>query len=114
MIKRNIRILTGIAAIVLLVLFTALPVHATATTPGNLAGVVESTWNNVESQIKTIVNNVVFPAMDVILAIALFVKVGMSWIEYKKHGQFEWGLIVVLGVCLVFTLTAPLYIWNII
>ncbi len=35
--------------------------------------------NSAQSQIKTIVNNVVFPVIDVILAILLFAKLGMLY-----------------------------------
>ena len=32
----------------------------------------------------------------------------------RKSGQFEWTAPAILFACLVFTLTAPLYIWQII
>ncbi|NLM14551.1 MAG: DUF3852 family protein [Clostridiaceae bacterium] len=32
---------------------------------------------------------------------------------HRKHGQFEWAAPAILFACLVFTLTAPLYIWTI-
>ena len=57
---------------------------------------------------------VVFPALDMVLAIAFFTKLGMAYFDYKKHGQFEWTGPVILFACLVFTLTAPNYIWGII
>ena len=60
------------------------------------------------------VNNVVFPVVDMILAILFFVKVGTSYFEYRKHGQFEFAAPAILFACLIFTLTAPLYIWSII
>ena len=49
-----------------------------------------------------------------ILAIAFFTKLAMAYFDYRKHGQFEWTGPVILFACLVFTLTAPLYIWGII
>ena len=49
-----------------------------------------------------------------ILAILFFVKVGTSYFEYRKHGQFELAAPCILFACLIFTLTAPLYIWSII
>lgn len=55
-----------------------------------------------------------FPALDMILVIAFFGKVGLAYFDYKKHGQFEWAGPVILFACLVLTLTAPLYIWTII
>ncbi len=60
------------------------------------------------------VADVVFPALDMILAIAFFGKVGLAYFDYKKHGQFEWAGPVILFACLVFVLTAPLYIWTIV
>ena len=80
---------------------------------GDVAGAIEGTWTTASAQIKTVVNNVVFPALDMVLAIAFFGKVAMSYFDYKKHGQFEWTGPVILFACLVFTLTAPLYIWQI-
>ncbi len=81
---------------------------------GNVATVVESTWKDAAGQIKTVVNSVVFPALDMILAIALFGKTGLAYFDYKKHGQFEWTGPVILFACLILTLIAPNYIWTII
>lgn len=81
---------------------------------GDVSGAVEQTWTAAAGQLKTIVNNVVFPALDMILAIAFFVKVGMAYFDYRKHGQFEWAAPAILLACLIFTLTAPSYIWGII
>ncbi len=80
---------------------------------GDVAGAIESTWNDASVQIKTVVNKVVFPAIDLILAVFFFAKVGTAYFDYRKHGQFEWSGPAILFACLVFTLTAPLYIWQI-
>lgn len=85
----------------------------TAFAAGDVASAIESTWKAAQSQIKTVVNNVVFPVVDMILAILFFVKVGTSYFEYRKHGQFEFAAPAILFACLIFTLTAPLYIWTI-
>ena len=85
----------------------------TAFASGDVAGAVESTWTQAQSQVKQIVNNVVFPVIDMVLAILFFVKVGTSYFEYRKHGQFEFTAPAILFACLLFTLTAPLYIWTI-
>ena len=63
---------------------------------GNVATVVQSTWTAAAAQIKTVVNNVVFPALDMILAIAFFGKSALAYFDYKKHGQFEWTGPVIL------------------
>lgn len=80
---------------------------------GDVAGAIENTWNDASGQIKTVVNKVVFPAIDLILAVFFFAKLGLSYFDYRKSGQFEWAAPAILFACLVFTLTAPLYIWTI-
>ncbi len=102
------------AAVLALSLCTALTVPAFATGNRNVAGVVEETWKAAAAQIKTVVNNVLFPALDMILTVAFFGKVAMSYFDYKKHGQFEWTGPVILFACLVFCLIAPTYIWKIV
>lgn len=87
---------------------------APALAAGDVAAAVESTWKGAATQIKTVVEKVVFPALDMILAIAFFVKVGSAYFDYRQRGQFEWTPPAILLVCLIFCLTAPSYIWGII
>ena len=68
---------------------------------------VEQTWDDAATQIKTVVDNVVFPALSMILAIAFFVKLGMSYFDYRTRGQFEWTGPAILFVCLIFVLLCP-------
>lgn len=86
----------------------------TAYASGDVAGAVTSTWGAAKSQITSVVNNVVFPCLDVILAVLLFVKIGAMYMDYRKHGQIEWTPVAIIFACLIFTLTAPLYIWSIV
>lgn len=110
--KKNIKraIACELAAVVTFLNFAVISAHA----EGDVAGAVEGTWNSAKSQIKTVTNNVIFPVIDVILAILLFVKIGCAYMDYRKHGQIEWTPAAILFGCLIFTLTAPLYIWNIV
>lgn len=107
--KKTLRIFLCVAVMMLMLTATAVPAFAA----GDVAGAIEQTWNTAKSQIQTVVNNVVFPVVDMILAILFFVKVGTSYFEYRKHGQFEFAAPCILFACLIFTLTAPLYIWTI-
>ncbi|WP_432764654.1 DUF3852 domain-containing protein [Hungatella effluvii] len=86
----------------------------TAFASGNVAGAIEGSWNDASGQIKTVVNNVVFPAIDLILAVLFFAKVGTAYLDYRKHGQLEWTPAAILFAGLVFSLTAPLYLWQIV
>jgi len=107
------KILRTLAAVMALMILCAVPAFAAGGT-GDVSGAVESTWTAASGQLKTIVNNVVFPAIDMILAIFFFVKLGTAYFDYRKHGQFEWAPPAILLACLIFTLTAPTYIWGII
>lgn len=80
---------------------------------GDVAGAVEDTWIAARGQIKTVVNNVIFPVIDLVLAVLFFIKVATAYLDYRKHGQFEWTAPAILLGTLVFSLTCPLYIWNI-
>ena len=107
--KKIMRIL--LCAVLMTVIVSTFSVTAFAA--GDVAGAIEQTWNTAKTQVQTVVNNVVFPVVDMILAILFFVKLGTAYFDYHKHGQFEFTAPAILFACLIFTLTAPLYIWTI-
>lgn len=104
-----IKILISIAVVVAMLTVSILPAFAA----GDVSSAIQSTWNSAQTQIKNVVNNVVFPAVDMILAILFFVKLATAYMDYRKHGQFEFTAPAILFGCLVFSLTAPLYIWTV-
>ena len=93
--KKTLRILVCIAVMTIMMTVVAVPAFAA----GDVAGAIENTWKTAQTQIKTVVNNVVFPVVDMILAILFFVKVGTSYFEYRKHGQFEFAAPCILFAC---------------
>ena len=99
--------------VMMLVVSMAIPAFATGTGTGNVSGAIQGTWNAAQGQVKDIVNNVVFPVIDMILAILFFVKIATAYLDYRKHGQFEFTAPAILFACLLFSLTAPSYIWTI-
>ncbi len=107
--KKTVRILICVMAVIMLTMSFSM----TAFAAGDVAGAIEQTWNTAKTQVQTVVNNVVFPVVDMILAILFFVKLGTAYFDYRKHGQFEFAAPAILFACLIFTLTAPLYIWTI-
>lgn len=107
--KRTVRILICLAVVAMLTMSFSM----TAFAAGDVAGAIEQTWNTAKTQVQSVVNNVVFPVVDMILAILFFVKLGTAYFDYRKHGQFEFAAPAILFACLIFTLTAPLYIWTI-
>lgn len=110
--KKIVRMCTLACVLVLLVCTMAVPAFATGTA-GNVSGAITDTWNAAQGQIKDIVNNVVFPVIDMILAVLLFVKIATCYMDYRKHGTFDFTAPAILFACLLFSLTAPSYIWNI-
>lgn len=110
--KKMMRTLTTVMLIVLVVACFAVPAFATGTT-GDVSGALESTWESAKTQVQDIVNNVVFPVIDMILAILLFTKIATTYMDYRKHGTFEFTAPAILFACLLFSLTAPSYIWGI-
>ena len=105
----NIKRLVVVITVLTILAVTAVSVYAA----GDVASAVESTWTTARGQIKTVVNNVVFPVLDLILAVFFFVKLGSAYFDYRKSGQFEWTAPAILFACLVFVLTAPTYLWSI-
>jgi len=104
------RILPTLCIVILLLFLFSATAYAAS---GDVAGAIEDTWTDASGQIKTVVNKVIFPAIDLILAVFFFAKLGTAYFDYRKHGQFEFAAPAILFACLVFTLTAPLYIWQI-
>ena len=86
--KRLVRMFSMACVAMLMVVFMAIPAYATG---GNVSGAITDTWNAAQGQIKDIVNNVVFPVIDMVLAILLFVKIATAYMDYRKHGQFEFS-----------------------
>ena len=109
MIKKHMRAIAVFMIVLLAFTAFATPVFAEA----EVATAIENTWKSAQQQLKTVVDNVVFPIIDMILAILFFVKLGTAYFDYRKHGQFEFTAPAILLACLIFTLTAPMYIWTI-
>ena len=105
---------TAVLAVMVLVIAALMATSCFAAGAGDVAGAVQSTWGTAARQIKSVVNSVVFPAIDLILVIFLFAKLGTAYFDYRKSGQFEWTAPAILFACLVFTLTAPTYIWSVV
>ena len=107
--KKTLKVLFCVA----LVMLFATAFSVTAFAAGDVSSAIEQTWNSAKGQVQSVVNNVVFPVVDMILAILFFVKLGTAYFDYRKHGQFEFAAPAILFACLIFTLTAPMYIWTV-
>ena len=75
--KKIVRVLLCVALVTVIISAFSM----TAFAAGDVAGAIESTWNTAKEQVKTVVNNVVFPVVDMILAILFFVKVGTAYFD---------------------------------
>lgn len=72
-----------IAAIILVLLFTSM-FSMTVFAAGDVASAIEGTWDDASEQIKAVVNKVVFPAIDLILAVFFFGKLGTAYFVVVK------------------------------
>lgn len=84
------------------------------TTTGDVAGAITGMWGNVKGQIKTICNDVVFPACAFALAVVLIVFIVKAVLSYREGNGIHWGGIIASLIGLVVVVTAPLYIWGLI
>ncbi len=75
--------------LVVIVLGFALCTVAYAAPTGDVAGAIEGTWNDASGQIKTVVNKVVFPAIDLILAVFFFAKLGTASSTTESTGSLS-------------------------
>lgn len=71
-------VLFTLAAVVLIGI---LSVPALAAETGDVAGAVEDTWLAAREQIKSVVNKVIFPIIDLILAVLFFVKLSTAYLD---------------------------------
>ena len=85
--NKTVRIIICVVAVMMIMMSFSM----TAFAAGDVAGAIEQTWNTAKGQVQSVVNNVVFPVVDMILAILFFVKLGTAYFDYRKHGQFEFG-----------------------
>lgn len=87
------------------VMLMATPAFAAGT--GDVAGAIEDTWNAASGQIKTVVNNVVFPCIDLIIAVFFFAKLGIP--RGYIDGFMQW-IKQIIGLCLTTFLQATILI----
>ena len=99
-------------AVCLSVCLAAAGLFTVTASAGDVAGAIENTWSAARTQIKQVVNNVVFPVLDLILAVLFFAKVGLSYMDYRRNGHLDFTAPAILFATLLFTLTAPAYLWQ--
>ena len=73
--------MTGVQTCALPISIFSLSVCAFAQGGGDIAGAIENTWDTASTQIKQVVNNVVFPVIDLVLAVFFFAKLALSYFD---------------------------------
>ena len=71
----------ALAVIAVLALLTGAFCVTASAAGADVASAIENTWTGAKEQIKTVVNNVIFPALDLILAVLFFVKLGACYFD---------------------------------
>lgn len=73
------KLLCVLAMVLLLTCLFSTAAFAAGT--GDVAGAIEGTWTDASDQIKQVVDNVVFPVIDLVLAVFFFAKLGMAYFD---------------------------------
>lgn len=100
--------------LVLTITLLTLPAYATDPTSGDIAGVVNDIWADASGQIKTICNNVVFPALSWVCGIGFVISAIVAIFNYKKHHTVEVGWSIALLLGLLICLSAPTWVWTLV
>ena len=70
------KMLCAVVMVMMLAIMFTVPAFAAGT--GDVAGAIEGTWTDASAQIKTVVNNVVFPEV-----------LPKSWTKVMRQSHFE-------------------------
>lgn len=97
--------------LMLLVTMLAPPAYAAS---GDVAGVVSDIWKDASGQIKSICNNVVFPACSILCGVGFAISLILAAVNFKKHHTIEVGWPIALLIGLLFSLTAQTWVWNLV
>ena len=103
-----------IFVLALVVMICAAIVILPASAEGSISGAFTDTWAEAKEEIRGIVDGVVFPVLDTILVVVLFVNIAMQYFKYQQTGHIDFLTPGLILICLIFTLSAPSFIWNII
>lgn len=68
-------------ALIIFMVAIVLCLIAQPTYAADVSSVIESAWTAAKGQIKSVVNNVIFPILDLILAVFFFVKIGSAYFD---------------------------------
>ena len=56
---------------------------------GNVSGAIEDTWKTAVIQIRAVVDHVVFPAIDLVLAVFFFGKLGTAYFDFENMANLN-------------------------
>ena len=76
---KNKKLKTILTALMCMILLSVMAVSGGGS--GDVAGAIQGTWDTAKVQIKAVVNNVVFPVIDLILAVLFFAKLAMTYMD---------------------------------
>ncbi len=77
--KKRMMLYFGIAVLAVILIF----LFANEVYAADVSGAIEETWK-AALEIKEVTNQVIFPVVDMILVIVLFVKLIVSYFDYKN------------------------------
>ena len=83
-----------------------------------LTSISNALENAFNSQIKPemqSITNIALYIISAVLLIALVARGVFVWVDYRQgSGDFKWGALLVLFICLVVAVSAPSWMWGVI
>ena len=77
-------------------------------------GIKDAYSTHIETDLKTIVNDVVLPGASIILIVALVIRAAMMFIKFRQGEEVGWKFLIGAFIGLIITTTAKSWMWGII
>lgn len=89
----------------------SMPVFASSV---DVAGPIVDAFNTyMKPQIEKVFNYAILPLIDAFVLFKFIMSIVAAVRDYRRSGEFEWNHPAILFCTLIFTLSATLWMWNI-
>lgn len=80
----------------------------------DVAGPIVDVFNTyMKPQIEKVFNYAILPLIDAFVLFKFIMSIVSAVRDYRRSGEFEWNHPAILFCTLIFTLSATLWMWNI-
>ena len=81
----------------------------------SISNALENAFNSPINPARQALTNRALYIISAVLLSALIVRGVFVWVDYRQgSGDFKWGALLVLFICLVVAVSAPSWMWGVI